>query len=58
MTLRTDIRSAYEIAHPVPQLEAQIRERVATETGATMQSRVRRGPLFASLRGTMALVAA
>ncbi|HEV3101889.1 MAG TPA: hypothetical protein VG426_06055 [Candidatus Dormibacteraeota bacterium] len=59
MSLRTDIRSAYdEIAPPVPQLDAHIRELVATEAKATMQSRVRRGPWAASLRGTMALVAA
>lgn len=58
MTLRADITSAYdEIAPPPPHLEAQIRTSVFAEARVESRSR-RRGPWLASLRGTMALVAA
>jgi hypothetical protein len=59
MTLRADIISAYdEIAPPAPHLEAQIRASVSAEARVDSPRSRRRQPWIASLRGTMALVAA
>ena len=59
MTLRADVRSAYEeITPPAPALQAQIRALVSAEAQAVSKSGGRRSRWVASLRGTMALVAA
>jgi hypothetical protein len=59
MSLRTDIRSAYEeITPPAPALQAQIRALVSTEAQAVSKSGRRPSRWVRSLRGTMALVAA
>jgi len=59
MTLRADVRSAYEeITPPAPALQAQIRALVSAEAQAVFKSGGRRSRWVASLRGTMALVAA
>lgn len=59
MSLRADINSAYdEIAPPAPELHAQIRRLVASESNSVVRSRGRRLPWVSTFRGSMALVAA
>lgn len=59
MSLRADITTAYdEIAPPAPELQADIRRFVASESKFVLQSPGRRLPWVSTLRGSMALVAA
>jgi hypothetical protein len=59
MSLRADINSAYdEIAPPAPELQAEIRRLVASESKSVSRSRGRRLPWVSTFRGSMALVAA
>jgi hypothetical protein len=59
MSLRADINSAYdEIAPPAPDLQAEIRRLVASESRSVSRSRDSRLPWVSTFRGSMALVAA
>jgi len=59
MTLRADINSAYdEIAPAAPELQAEIRRLVASESKSVLPSRGRRLRWVPTFRGSMALVAA
>ena len=59
MSLRADINSAYdEIAPPAPELEAEIRRSVASESRSVSRSRGKRLAWVSTFRGSMALVAA